>query len=119
MRSLARFWELTNLGLPLASGRFQRARALYWRCVGACHSGAAGAGKACCVSLEPLHTVWISACSAGDQVDVCCCRHEAILACVDSLFSRNGLCAKPVSLLVILLMLLLVESTFQEAPNLV
>lgn len=55
MRSLARFWELTNLGLPLASGRFQRARALYWRCVGACHSGAAGAGKACCVSLEPLH----------------------------------------------------------------
>lgn len=34
-------------------------------------------------------------------------------------FLANGLCAKPVSLLVIFLMLLLVESTFQEAPNLV
>jgi hypothetical protein len=42
--------------------------AQYWRSVAACHSGSAGAGKACCESLELLHIIWINPCSAGDQI---------------------------------------------------
>lgn len=77
MRLLARFCELTNLGLPLASGRFQRARALYRRCEGAYHGGSTGAGKAFCVSLGPLLLLCISFDSIHAQMamkfDVCVC----------------------------------------------
>lgn len=101
MRLLARFWFLAvdESGAAAGVGAVPAGQgavlALYWRSVGAWHGGAAGAGKACCVSLEPLHIVWINPCSAGDQIKFVVVDMSYFSLGRRSLFPRNGLCAKP------------------------